>query len=150
MTSFCGADCANCGYGKNGGCRGCAETAGCPFGKNCFITDYLKTGGAEQYKKFVETLVSEINALGVEGMKKIDTLYPMNGAYVNLAYPLPSGESVKFLDDREIYLSNQVEMEIDDGTCPRCYGIVANASMILVASYGENGCDPELVLYHRR
>ena len=30
MGSICGANCNNCGYGKNNNCKGCKETKGCP------------------------------------------------------------------------------------------------------------------------
>ena len=45
MKSICGADCENCGYGKNNNCKGCTETKGCPFNKQCFIAKYILTGG---------------------------------------------------------------------------------------------------------
>lgn len=49
MKSICGADCENCGYGKNLGCKGCENTNGCPFGKQCFIASYIKLSGTENY-----------------------------------------------------------------------------------------------------
>lgn len=50
--SICGSDCANCGYGKENKCKGCVESCGCPFGKQCFIYKYIKTGGIENYELF--------------------------------------------------------------------------------------------------
>ena len=32
----------------------------------------------------------------------------------------------------------------------RCFGVLANADFILVCTYGENGADPELLLYKKR
>lgn len=150
MTSFCGADCTNCGYGKNCGCKGCTETDGCPFGKKCFIADYIKTGGREQYDRFVKVLLAEINSLDVPGLPEIKELFALSGAYVNLEYPLPGGGSARFLDNRAIYLGTQVECVFGEGEAERCYGIVADPSFILVAEYGENGSDPELVIYKKR
>lgn len=49
-TSICGADCSLCGMQKS--CRGCRETAGCPFGKQCFIAKYIRLGGEEKFRKF--------------------------------------------------------------------------------------------------
>ena len=69
------------------------------------------------------------------------------GKYVNLEYPLTSGGTVKFLDDNSMYLGNQVECELHKG---RCYGMVACVDFLLVCEYGENGADPEVVLYMRR
>ncbi len=150
MRGLCGADCESCGYGKSSRCKGCTESCCAPFGKPCFVAAYIKTGGREAYDEFVRVLIDEINALGVPGMSKVTELFPMNGEYVNLAYPLPGGGVAQFLDDNEIYLAMQVESEFDDGTADKCFGIVANADFILVAAYGENGSDPELVLYKKR
>ena len=66
------------------------------------------------------------------------------GSFVNLAYSLPSGETVKFLDDNATYLGSQLEGET------KCYGIVANMDFLLVCSYEENGENPELVVYKKR
>ena len=51
---------------------------------------------------------------------------------------------MKFLDDQTTYLGNQLEAE-DGGK--RCFGVLANMEFILISTYGENGADPELVLY---
>ena len=39
-------------------------------------------------------------------MPKINELFPLNGSFVNLEYPLLNGGNVKFLNDDEIYLGN--------------------------------------------
>ena len=150
QKSICGADCENCGYGKAGGCKGCAESKGCPFGKKCFIYSYIQTGGIESYNQFKQTLIDEINALHIPGMPKIDELSALNGAFVNLAYPMPSGEKVKLLDDSAVYLGTQACCEFDDGSGERCFGVVAGADFIAVSEYGENGSNPELVMFVRR
>ena len=54
MGSICGADCNNCKFGQNNNCKGCSNTSGCPFGKQCFIAKYILTGGKESYKEFKE------------------------------------------------------------------------------------------------
>lgn len=148
--AICGADCDNCGYGKNSGCAGCAESKGCPFGKPCFIAKYINMGGEESFKLFKEKLTEEFNALNIPGMPKISDLFPLNGAYVNLAYPMPNGKAVKLLDDKEIYLCNQVECEFNDGELIRCYGLVAGMDFLLVSEYGENCKDPEIIVYKKR
>ena len=150
MESVCGADCNNCGYGKNNNCKGCKATGGCPFGKQCFIAKYILTGGMENYEIFKSRLINEINDLHIEGMPKIDSLNPLNGSFVNLAYPMPNGKSGKLLDDNDFYLGNQVECEFNDGEIIRCFGIVANMNFILVSEYGANGDNPELIIYKRR
>lgn len=150
MKSLCGADCGNCGFGKENSCKGCAEAKGCPFGKQCFIYSCIKTGGTEAFEQLKLTLAGEFNGLGIKGMPKITELYAMNGAFVNLAYPMPNGEQIKLLDDKCIYLCNQVECEINDGKTKKCYGLVAGADFLLVAEYGENCADPELIVYMKR
>ncbi len=148
--SICGADCENCGYGKNNGCAGCAESKGCPFGKKCFIAQYINTGGKDSYNLFKENLIEEFNSLNIPGMPKIHELYALIGAYVNLAYPMPSGNTVKLLDDKQIYLGNQVECEFNDGELARCYGLVAGLDFLLVCEYGANCSNPEIIVYKKR
>lgn len=148
--SICGADCDNCGYGKNNGCMGCHESNGCPFGKDCFVAKYIKMGGVESFNLFKKQLVDEFNELNVPGMPKINDLLPLNGAFVNLEYPMPNGKTVKMLDDKEIYLGNQVECEFNDGELIKCYGLVAGMEFLLVCEYGINCSDPEIVVYKKR
>ena len=148
--SICGVDCNNCGYGKAKGCMGCADSNGCPFDKKCFIAQYINTGGVDGYHLFKEKLVEEFNSLNIPGMPKIHELFPLNGAFVNLAYPMPSGKAVKLLDDKEIYLGNQVESEFNDGELIKCYGLVAGMDFLLVSEYGANCTEPEIVVYKKR
>ncbi len=105
----------------------------------------LDDGGRfEEYKRI---LMDEINALNIDGMPKVTRLDPLVGSYVNIEYRLPNGNHVKFLDDGTTYLGTQLECEFDSGSC---FGIVAGMDFILVASYEENGENPELVIYKRR
>jgi len=103
--------------------------------------------GAEAYELFKNQLICEINALGIEGMPKLEKLNALVGGYINLEYPLPNGRCVKFLDDGATYLGNQLESELENG---RCFGIAANADFILVCTYEENGRNPELIFYKKR
>ena len=64
-------------------------------------------------------------------MPKVEKLNALVGGYVNLAYPLPSGASVKFLNDQTTYLGNQLESEFDGD---RCFGILANMDFIMVCT----------------
>ena len=150
MKSYCNADCETCGFGKNAGCKGCIETKGCPFGKQCFIAKYILAGGKENYEVFKKELAEEINNLGVVGMPKIEDLTPLNGSFVNLEYTLPNGKKVKLLDDTDIYLGTQVECEFNDGDSLRCFGVLANMDFILVSEYGPNGDNPEIIIYKKR
>lgn len=65
---------------------------------------------------------------------------------MNLEYTLPSGEKVKLLNDKNIYLGTQIEFA-DLGTC---YGVVADMTFILICSYIVDGSEPEIVIYKRR
>ena len=102
---------------------------------------------ARAFEALKKQLVEEINALGVPGLPKVERLNALVGSYVNLAYPLPGGAAVKFLDDRTTYLGTQLEPE-DGGE--RCFGVLANVDFILVCTYGCEGSDPELLLYKKR
>ena len=77
----------------------------------------------------------------------LETLNALVGQYVNLEYPLPSGASVKFLNDQTTYLGNQLESEFDS---ERCFGVLANMDFIMICTYGRDGKNPELVLYKKR
>ena len=103
--------------------------------------------GAEAFEAFKKQLIDEINALHIEGMPKLETLNALVGGYINLEYRLPNGSKVKFLDDSATYLGNQLESTLESG---RCFGIAANADFLLVCTYGENGENPELVVYKKR
>ena len=107
--------------------------------------EQLSDGG--QFEAFKKQLIAEINALRVEGMPEVKSLNALVGSYVNLAYRLPSGEQVRFLDDGTTYLGNQLESELGGD---RCFGVLANMDFILICTYGEGGADPELVVYKKR
>lgn len=88
-----------------------------------------------------------MNELQIGGMPKVAKLNALVGGYVNLAYPLPSGASVKFLNDQTTYLGNQLESEFGGD---RCFGILANMDFIMVSTYEAEGANPELLLYYKR
>lgn len=108
---------------------------------------YAEIGGMEKFNEFKEKLINEINALHVEGLAKVENLAVLAGSFINLEYQLPNGEKVKFLNEQDTYLGNQLECEFGG---ERCFGIAANMDFILICTYGENGTDPELVLYKKR
>ena len=113
--------------------------------------DYWKhfeeRGGQGSMEALKKQLIEEINALNIAGMPKLERLNALVGSYVNLAYPLPSGVSVKFLDDRATYLGNQLE---STAGADRCFGVLANAEFLLVCTYRAQGADPELLVYKKR
>ena len=100
-----------------------------------------------EFEAFKEQLIREINELQIEGMPRLDKLNALVGRFVNLEYRLPNGFRTKFLDDQTTYLGNQLEPEFDG---ERCFGVLANMDFILVCTYGQDGADPELVLYKKR
>ena len=108
---------------------------------------YAELSDNGQFEAFKQQLIEEINALGIEGMPKLEKLNALVGSYVNLEYRLPSGLSVKFLNDQTTYLGNQLESEFGG---ERCFGVLANMDFILICTYGADGADPELVLYKKR
>ncbi len=150
MKAICGANCDECEKLKNNKCSGCRETNGCPFGKQCFIASYISIGGQDNFKILKKQLIEEFNSLNIEGMPKIQELYPLQGSFVNLEYRLPNGEKIKFLCEDESYLGNQVECEFNDSDLKKCFGLVANTDFLLVCEYEENGENPELIIYKKR
>jgi len=142
--NYCGANCIECML--KDACKGCKTTCGSPFGGECVAAECIKKNGKEKYAELKQTLISEINALGVKGMPELSVLYELAGNYVNLTYPLPSGDCAAFLNGKNVYLGAQLECESRD----RCFGVIADEKFILVCEYGENASDPELVLYKRR
>ena len=105
----------------------------------------LSDGG--QFEAFKQRLIDEINALGIEGMPKVEKLNALVGRYVNLEYRLPNGMTAKFLDDNTTYLGNQLESDLGG---ERCFGVLANMDFILVCTYEKEGANPELLLYRKR
>lgn len=144
--SICGANCTKCP--SKAACPGCAETMGCPFGKQCYVAKYILTGGMENWQAFKNGLIDEINGLNIEGMEKVTELYPLVGSFVNLEYPIPGG-TVKFLKDDEVYLGAQVKNLFDESG-KSCFGVIARENFILICTYGEDGANPEIVTYKRR
>ena len=108
---------------------------------------YAEIGGKESLDEFISQLIHEFNTLlNIEGLPKVESLNMLPGEFVNLEYTLPSGEKVRFLDDKQTYLGNQLESEFGD----RCFGIVANVDFLMVCTYEKNGENPELLIYKKR
>jgi hypothetical protein len=133
--TYCGADCCQ-ECGKLPECGGCEKCGGHPFGGSCIAERRA------DYSELKLRLIEKINALDIKWLTVSD-LNLLNGNYVNLEYILPNGQKVRFLNDNDVYLGNQIE-KTGDG---RCYGVVANEEFILVCEYGCNGADPQLILY---
>ena len=145
MNTYCGADCAICRSRDR--CKGCLATGGSPFGGRCVAAEYSKAGGLEAYQQFKQQLTGEINTLlAAEGLSAIDGLFELVGEVVNLEYAMPSGEKVKLLNDKNIYLGAQIEFA-DLGVC---YGVVADTGFILLCRYSVDGSEPELIVYKKR
>ena len=108
---------------------------------------YAELSDGGEFEAFKKQLIEEINELRVPGLPKVEKLNALIGSYVNLAYRLPGGSYVKFLDDQTTYLGNELESELGG---ERCFGVLANREFILICTYGKDGVDPELVLYKKR
>ena len=144
MKTICGSDCCgNCS--RLSECGGCLNCGGKPFGGKCVAASWIQAHGQDAYEELKRTLIAEINALGIDGLR-VNDLNLLNGFYVNLAYPLANGKTVKFLVDNNIYFGNQIERTGSD----RCYGVVADETMILVCEYGCMGENPVLLRYIKR
>lgn len=144
MLSICGLEC--CGEcARRHDCGGCVKTDGRPFGGTCVAAECVKRDGLEGLEKMKEHIIKEFNSLGVYGLH-VNGLNLLNGAYVNLEYSLPNGQSVKLLEDDRVYWGNQIEIPGSD----RCYGIVADDGYLLVCEYGCNGAEPQIIVYKKR
>ena len=108
---------------------------------------YAELSDGGQFEAFKQQLLDEINALRIEGLPKVEKLNALVGRFVNLAYRLPSGANVQFLNDQTTYLGNQLASEFGGG---RCFGVLANMDFILICTYEKDGANPELVLYKKR
>lgn len=108
---------------------------------------YEELGDNGQFEAFKQQLIREINDLHIEGMPRLEKLSALVGKYVNLAYRLPNGQAVQFLDDQRTYLGSQLECEFGGD---RCFGILADMDFLLVSTYEKDGANPELVLYKKR
>ena len=144
MLSICGRDCCPACSRKEE-CGGCQNVQGHPFGGTCIAAEYIQQGGMEEFLRFKNALISEFNALGIEGLA-VGDLHLLNGFFINLEYPLVNGQRVKLLEDHRIYLGNQIEIPDND----RCYGLAADDRYMLVCQYGCNGKNPEIILYKKR
>lgn len=112
-----------------------------------FWKRYAELGGEEKFEEFKQQLIDECNALQIAGLPKVESLNVLAGSFINLAYVLQNGETVRFLDDNATYLGNQLACEFGGD---RCFGIAANMDFILICTYEENGENPELVIYKKR
>ena len=150
MSTICGIDCNECDFKEN--CSGCKATNGHPFGSACMIAECCNSNGFEHCDtlcssacKLKKRLIEEFNALQIEDMEEVTNLNALKGSFVNLEYTLPSGQAIKFWDDNKIYLGNQIRKKNSD----RCYGLTADENYLLVCEYGENGANPEIVVFKR-
>lgn len=124
-------------------CGGCEKCNAKPFGskEQCICARLINEKGFDGYQETLKKIINSINELSIPELH-VNDMNVLPGSYVNLEYPLPSGRIVKFLNDDLTYFANQIETSKE-----RCFGVVSDGSFLLVASYGDQGTDPELVLY---
>ena len=134
-------NCEECPSYKD--CGGCENCNAMPFGakEQCICARMIASNGFHWFKNAFQHVIDSINALSIQGLH-VDDMNILPGSYLNLEYPLSSGGAVKFLNDDRTYFANQIETDGD-----RCYGVVSDGSFLLVASYGPEGKDPELLVY---
>lgn len=142
MMSICGADCTKCELKDT--CQGCAETNGCPFGKECFIAKCCQKGETV-LGELKEKLIAAFNGLDIQDMEEVTDLYALVGSVINIEYTLPSGQPIKFWDDGKIYLGNQIHKQGSD----RCYGIVADEEYLMVSEYSGYGADAKIIVFKK-
>jgi len=143
MKSICNSDCCD-KCPKKDICGGCIKCDGHPFNGECVAANCIKKYSFDKYIELKNTLIKEVNDLGIKDLV-VNDLYLLNGEYVNLEYEI-NGNKIKFLNDKNIYLGNQIERENSD----RCLGVACNEEFIVVSEYGQYGKDPVLVEYKKR
>lgn len=92
-----------------------------------------------------EDLIRAFRSLGIPELNELSELHELPGKFVNLEYTLPSGQTVKLLDDEKTYWGS----EIHKVGSHRCYGLAADEHYLLVCEYGDGGTDAEIVVYRR-
>lgn len=92
-----------------------------------------------------QRIIESFNDLNIEDMPKVKDLNELEGSFINLEYTLPSGQVIKLWEDDRVYLGNELEKTSGD----RCYGLTADEHYLLVCEYGENGKNPEIVIFKR-
>lgn len=140
--AICGADCSQCPMQAN--CAGCEKTNGCPFGAQCMVAEIARKGESA-LANYKAKLAEEMNALQIPGLTPVTELYALRGMFVNLEFTLPGGQKTKFWNDNQILLGTQ--QPLHGG---RCCGLAADEMHILACSYGENGEEPEILVYKKR
>ncbi len=148
IQSICGVDCSQCEY--RGSCNGCAATSGKPFHGQCVLASCCKNQGLDVCEtcesvpcKLKKELLEAFHGLGIPDLEEVTELYALKGALINLEYTLPNGRTFRFWDDTRIYLGNQVHKKGSD----RCYGLAADEHYLLVCECGENGSNPQVMVY---
>lgn len=142
MKSICGIDCTACEW--RGGCKGCLETGGQPFGGKCVAAECCRRGETA-LAELKAALIAAFRALDIPEMEEVTDLNALRGSFINIPYTLPSGQAVRLWDDNQIYLGSQLHKRGSD----RCYGIAADETYLAVSEYGENGADAQLVVFKR-
>ena len=92
-----------------------------------------------------ERLMQAFNELNIADMGEVTELHRAKGNFVNLRFPLPSGQAVTLWDDNKTYYINQLEKR----GSTRCYGLTADDHYLLVCEYGDGGSDAEIVVFKR-
>jgi len=92
-----------------------------------------------------ELLIKEFNKLGITDMEEVKELHEGKGSFVNLDFPLPCGQTVKFWEDDKTYYINELEKK----NSTRCYGLTADEKYLLVCEYGDGGSAAEIVVFKR-
>lgn len=157
METICGISCSGCFFKDK--CKGCRKTNGKPLGGDCMVAVCCFKKGLECCNKcdkkcnLKNQAVNEVNELiknelgQLKQMEqfKVEKLYELSGALINLEYTLPNGQKCKFLEDNRIYLGTQIPVNDKE-----CYGISVTDEYIIISRYGENGENPKLVLIKER
>ena len=93
-----------------------------------------------------ENIIKQFRSLGIPELAGLTDLCELPGKFVNLEYTLPSGQTVRLLDDEKTYLGSEVHKPGSH----RCDGLAADEQYLLVCEYGDGGSDAEIIVYKKR
>lgn len=83
-------------------------------------------------------------------MNSVFFLYKDFNYYKKKAQAYYHREIIKLLNDNEVYHGNHLECLFNDENTKKYFGILANMNFMLVCEYGENGDNPEIIVYKKR
>ena len=110
----------------------------------CNMTSYAQNYNETSDEKEITLIVSG------DGVNKEKATMTALRSAIEQAFGAFVSSNTKLLNDDEAYFGTQVECEFNNDEYKSCFGLLANMNFILVCEYGENGSNPEILIYKKR